>query len=181
MAHGRQRRLVCYTGWCAQLIKFKCMRFVLPGTFAVVVVVCFFWHSTADTDQWYLKRLDLSRPSAQWRCFRVARRASNDAGPSTVGWNKAVDVYRKNYSPPVATTARWRCMTNSYLMLGTELGIPIARFAMAICGTLFSEKSPSPRTLASHSPALFNPIREGSKTACRSGALWLCYGRLTDL
>ena len=102
--------------------KFK-WRFVLPVILVVVAVVCFFWHSTADTDAWYLKRLDLSRPSAQHRvsAWRGALQMMRDH-PLGVGWNKAVGVYDKNYSPP--ENGAMALTMNSYLMLGTELGLP---------------------------------------------------------
>lgn len=102
--------------------KFK-WRFVLPGVLVVAAVVFLFWHSTADTDQWYLKRLDLSRPSAQHRvsAWRGAVQMMRDY-PLGVGWNKAVEIYDKNYSPPEGGAEA--ITMNSYLMLGTELGLP---------------------------------------------------------
>ena len=42
--------------------------------------------------------------------------------PFGVGWNKAVGVYEKNYSPPEDGAAA--ITMNDYLMLGTELGLP---------------------------------------------------------
>ena len=42
--------------------------------------------------------------------------------PFGVGWNKAVGVYAKDYSPPEGGAAA--LTMNSYLMLGTKLGIP---------------------------------------------------------
>ena len=42
--------------------------------------------------------------------------------PLGVGWNQAVSVYAKNYSPPEGGAAA--LTMNSYLMLGTELGLP---------------------------------------------------------
>jgi hypothetical protein len=98
-------------------------RLVLPGILVVAVAVGFFWHSTGDTDAWYLKRLDLSRPSAQHRvsAWRAAVQMMRDH-PLGVGWNKAVGVYDKNYSPPENGAAA--LTMNSYLMLGTELGLP---------------------------------------------------------
>jgi O-antigen ligase len=98
-------------------------RFVLLVVFVFAAAVVFFWHSTADTDAWYLKRLDLSRPSAQHRvsAWRGALQMMRDH-PLGVGWNKAVNVYEKNYSPPEGGAAA--ITMNSYLMLGTELGFP---------------------------------------------------------
>jgi len=42
--------------------------------------------------------------------------------PFGVGWNRAVDIYQKSYSPPEDGAAA--IITNDYLMLGTELGLP---------------------------------------------------------
>ena len=102
--------------------KFK-WRFVLPGIFVVSAVVIFFWHGTADTDAWYLKRMDLSRASAQHRvaAWSGAVQMMRDH-PFGVGWNKAVETYQKDYSPPEGSAAA--ITTNDYLMLGTQLGFP---------------------------------------------------------
>jgi O-Antigen ligase len=102
--------------------KFK-WHIVLSGILVAAAVVFFFWHSTADTDAWYLKRLDLSRPSAQHRlsAWRGALQMMRDH-PFGVGWNKAVEIYNKNYSPPEGGAAA--ITMNSHLMLGTELGLP---------------------------------------------------------
>jgi hypothetical protein len=127
-------------------------KFVLPGILMVAAVVCFFWHGTADTDAWYLKRLDLSRPSAQHRvsAWRGALQMMRDH-PFGVGWNKAVGVYEKDYSPPEGGAAA--LTMNSYLMMGTELGIPGLVCFVAYVGLCF-------RTKRSHlTPALspFDP------------------------
>jgi len=109
-----------YLAWSYGKLKW---RFVLPGCIAVVVVICIFWHSTADNAPWYLKRLDLSRPSAQHRvsAWRGAVQMMRDH-PLGVGWNRAVSTYEKDYSPPEGGAAA--LTMNSYLMLGTELGLP---------------------------------------------------------
>lgn len=98
-------------------------RWVLPGVLVAVAVVCVFWHSTPDNAPWYLKRADLSRPSAQHRvsAWRGALQMMRDH-PLGVGWNQAVSVYNKDYSPPEGGVAA--LTMNSYLMLGTELGLP---------------------------------------------------------
>ena len=71
----------------------------------------------------YLKIMDSSRPSAQHRvsAWRGAVQMMRDH-PLGVGWNQAVGVYDKNYSPPEGGAAA--LTMNSYLMLGTELGLP---------------------------------------------------------
>jgi hypothetical protein len=109
-----------YLAWCYG--KFK-WRWVLPGISIIATVVCVFWHSTADTGPWYLKRLDFSRPSAQHRvsAWRGALQMMRDH-PLGVGWNQAVSTYEKKYSPPEGGAAA--LTMNSYLVLGTELGLP---------------------------------------------------------
>jgi len=170
--------------------KFK-WRFVLPGIFVVAAVVCFFWHSTANTDQWYLKRMDLSRPSAQHRvaAWNAAVQMMRDH-PFGVGWNKAVGTYEKNYSPPENGASA--ITTNDYLMLGTQLGLPglvcfVAYVALCFCkvgraSRLSSEArqrehkktfaSASP-TRAGETPALLHECGEGIRIACRAGAMAL--------
>jgi len=98
-------------------------RLVLPGILLVAAVVVLFWHSTSDTDQWYFKRLDLSRPSAQHRvsAWRGAVQMMWDH-PLGVGWNKVMEIYEEYYSPPKNGAAA--ITTNDYLMLGTQLGLP---------------------------------------------------------
>jgi O-antigen ligase len=98
-------------------------RWVLPPVLVALVVICSFWNNTSDTAPWYLKRMDLSRPSAQHRvaAWRGAAQMMRDH-PFGVGWNKAVGVYEKDYSPPEGGAAA--ITTNDYLMLGTQTGIP---------------------------------------------------------
>jgi hypothetical protein len=109
-----------YLAWCYGKLKW---RYVLPAVLVTAATIALFWHSTADTDPWYLKRLDFSRPSAQHRvsAWRGAMQMMRDH-PLGVGWNNAVSLYDKNYSPPEGGAAA--LTMNSYLMLGTELGLP---------------------------------------------------------
>jgi hypothetical protein len=134
--------------------KFK-WRFVLPGIFVVAAGVCFFWHSTADTDPWYLKRLDFSRPSAQHRvaAWRGAVQMMRDH-PLGVGWNKAIGVYEKNYLPQEGGAAA--ITMNSYLMLGTELGLPGLLCFAGVIWSGFTKRADN-----------------GIQMACRAGALAL--------
>ena len=83
----------------------------------------FFGINTPDSAPWFVKRLDFSRPSAQHRvaAWRGAIQMMRDH-PFGVGWNKAVETYEKDYSPPEDGAAA--ITTNDYLMLGTQLGVP---------------------------------------------------------
>lgn len=102
----------------------KCnWRYVFPGILIVVTVLCFYWSGTPDTAPWYVKRLDLGRPSAQHRvaAWEAGLRILWDH-PFGVGWNKTVEVYEKDYSPPEGSATA--ITTNDYLMIGTQLGVP---------------------------------------------------------
>jgi len=155
--------------------KFKWQR-VWPGVLAVAVVVGLCWHATADTSPWYLKRLDFSRPSAQHRvaAWLGALQMMRDH-PLGVGWNQAVSTYEKNYSPPAGGATA--LTTNSYLMLGTELGWPgLLCFAayvwLGFKNTLIPISAPD----AVHAGLKITPpIQPHSslQVACRSGALVL--------
>jgi O-antigen ligase len=99
-------------------------RYIIPGlagTAAVILLI--FWRATPDDAPWYIKRLDLARPSAQHRvaAWRAALQMMRDH-PFGVGWDKAVDLYESKYSPPQGGAAA--ITTNDYLMLGTQLGWP---------------------------------------------------------
>lgn len=109
--------------------KFK-WRFVLSMTFFVVVVVWLFWNSTLNTAPWFVKRMDFGRPSAQHRvdAWRGAFQIMRDH-PFGVGWGNAVETYENSYSPPEG--AAGAIITNDYLMLGTQLGIP-ALFCLVV-------------------------------------------------
>ena len=122
-------------------------RFVLPAViFATVVALCF-WGSTSDSAPWYVKRVDLGRPSAQNRAtaWRAGLAMMRDH-PLGVGWNNAVNVYDEKYSPP--TGGAGAITTNDFLMLGAELGVAaLLCFAsyVALClrgkGRMFNEEN----------------------------------------
>jgi O-antigen ligase len=102
--------------------KFK-WRYVLPGIAVLAAAAFFFWSATPDNAPWYVKRMDFGRPSAQHRvaAWRGALEMMRDH-PFGVGWNRAEEIYRNNYSPPEDGGAA--ITTNDYLMLGTQLGWP---------------------------------------------------------
>jgi prepilin-type N-terminal cleavage/methylation domain-containing protein/prepilin-type processing-associated H-X9-DG protein len=102
--------------------KFK-WRYVVLGAGLVALGALLIWGRTPDDAPWYLKRMDLSRPSAQHRiaAWSGAVQMMRDH-PLGVGWNKAAEIYGKNYSPPEGSAAA--ITTNDYLMLGTQLGFP---------------------------------------------------------
>ncbi|HKI70136.1 MAG TPA: O-antigen ligase family protein, partial [Verrucomicrobiae bacterium] len=84
--------------------------------------VWFFWN-TPRTAPWYWQRLDLSRGSVQHRlaAWKAGLEIMRDH-PFGVGWNRAVDTYARDYSPPEGGALA--ITTNDYLMLGTQLGWP---------------------------------------------------------
>jgi hypothetical protein len=108
-----------YMTWSYGKLKW---RLVLLVVAIVAAMVLYFWGSTADSAPWYVKRTDLGRPSAQHRAtaWRAGLEMMRDH-PLGVGWNNAVSVYEKNYSPPENGASA--LTTNDYLMLGTQLGI----------------------------------------------------------
>jgi len=111
--------------------KFKRRSFLLPAICFLLLIfgIWFFWN-TPRTAPWYFQRLDLSRGSVQhrvaaWKAdFEIMR-----DHPFGVGWNKTVEIYEKNYSPPENGAAA--ITTNDYLMLGTQLGIPALLYFVA--------------------------------------------------
>jgi O-antigen ligase len=115
--------------------KFK-WRWGVIGVGCLALGAGLLWGRTADNAPWYLKRLDFSRPSAQHRvsAWRGALQMMRDH-PLGVGWNQAVSVYEKDYSPPEGGAAA--LTTNSYLMLGTELGLPGLLCFVAYVGLCF--------------------------------------------
>ena len=134
-------------------------RIVLPGIFIMTTAICFFCKATTDPTPWYLKRMDFSRPSAQHRvaAWRAGVEIMRDH-PWGVGWDKAVDIYKKDYSPPEdGATA---ITTNDYLMLGTQLGLPALICFVACIALCFKSGPPANET---HRCIL----------ACRAGVLTL--------
>jgi len=184
-----------FNWWYLKLFLFSAFGFLL-------LVVCLFWH-TPHTAPWYFQRLDLSRGSVQHRvaAWKAGFEMMRDH-PLGVGWNKAVETYQNNYSPPENGAAA--LTMNSYLMLGTQLGIPalicfLAYVALALKGDRrwkFGVRKKFPHLTLPHPQPLSNPIREGSisppaagsgegiimspvtyhsslRTACRAGAIML--------
>jgi len=134
--------------------KFK-WRFALLGILVVAAVVWFFWSATPDTSPWYVKRLDLGRPSAQHRvaAWKAGFEIMRD-DPFGVGWNKAVETFDKHYSPPEGGAVA--IITNDYLILGTELGLPALFCFIAYIYLKFKQKA-----------------ADSLQVACRAGALVL--------
>ncbi|HEV2454061.1 MAG TPA: O-antigen ligase family protein [Verrucomicrobiae bacterium] len=98
-------------------------RYLLPVIVIISGVAWFFWNATPETAPWYVKRLDLGRPSAQHRvaAWRAGVEIMRDH-PLGVGWNNSEEVYEEDYSPPEGGGAA--IAMNDYLMLGTQLGWP---------------------------------------------------------
>jgi hypothetical protein len=109
-----------YLTWCHGQLKW---RYVVLGIGLAVLGVLLFWGRTPDSSPWYIRRIDLGRPSAQHRtaAWRAGLQIMRDH-PFGVGWNKAIETYQKNYLPPESNASA--ITTNDYLMLGTQLGIP---------------------------------------------------------
>jgi O-antigen ligase len=159
-----------YLAWAYGKLKLK---LVLPAVLVATAVVCLCWKNTADDTPWYVKRLDLGRPSAQNRlqAWRGAAQMMWDH-PLGVGWNNAITFYRDHYSPPEGGPGA--LSTNDYLMIGTELGVPGLLCFVGYVGLCF-RRSPRPLILT------FSPKGEkessGSgevealRAACLAGAL----------
>jgi hypothetical protein len=148
-------------------------RWVMLGAGLLALGILLFWGRTADNGPWYLKRLDFSRPSAQHRvsAWRGALQMMRDH-PLGVGWNKAVETYDSDYSPPKGGAAA--LTMNSYLMLGTELGLPGLLCFVAYVGLALKQKS----EVRSHESESLQQIGNrkseiGNRTACRAGAIVL--------
>ena len=164
--------------------KWRSRKFLLFSAFCFLFLifgVCFFWNNTSDTGPWYLKRMDLSRASVQHRvsAWRGAVQMMWDH-PFGVGWNNAVGVYQKNYSPPDG--GAMAINTNDYLMLGTQLGFPglicfVAYVALCFRKVGRASRLSSEALQREHikNVASASPMRAGETPAilyaCRAGAL----------
>ena len=164
--------------------KWRSRKFLLFSAFCFLILifgVCFLWNNTSDNAPWFLKRMDLSRASAQHRvsAWRGAVQMMWDH-PFGIGWNNAVQTYEKNYSPPEGGAAAIN--TNDYLMLGTQLGFPGLLCFVAYVGLCFRKVGRASR-LSSEARqrehitdvASASPMRAGETPdllyACRAGAL----------
>jgi O-antigen ligase len=156
-----------YLAWSYGKLKW---RYVVIGVGCVALGAGLLWGRTADSAPWYVKRMDLGRPSAQHRvaAWRGALQMMRDH-PLGVSWNNAITIYEKNYSPPENGAAA--ITTNDYLMLGTQLGWPglicfVAYAGLALVGKAESgkRKAEIPSLVTGHSSL---------RVACRAGALTL--------
>ncbi len=133
-------------------------RHVILGAGVLVLGAWMFWGRTPDNAPWYVKRLDFGRPSAQHRvaAWKAGLQIMRDH-PLGVGWNKAVEIYDKNYSPPEGGAAA--LTMNSYLMLGTELGVPGLLCFVAYVALCLELEDGSPHLDPTSPSPLSNPIR----------------------
>jgi hypothetical protein len=159
-----------YLAWSYGKMKW---RHVLPGLLIVMAVGFCFWGATPDTAPWYVKRADLGRPSAQHRvaAWRGALQMMRDH-PFGVGWNKAVQVYQSDYSPPEGGAPA--ITTNDYLMLGTQLGWPGLACFVGYVALCFRGPKPKVLNLKSGNCAtmdISHSTLDPFQTACRAGAL----------
>ncbi len=156
--------------------KFK-WRWVLMPVLLATATAIFFWH-TPQTAPWYFQRLDLSRGSVQHRlaAWKAGFEIMRDH-PLGVGWNKAVETYEKNYSPPEGGAGA--ITTNDYLMLGTQLGIPALVCFLAYAGLCFrtprfTVKTDGGKQTAEGATLVVDwgfRTLDSTKVACRAGAL----------
>ncbi|HEX5398266.1 MAG TPA: O-antigen ligase family protein [Verrucomicrobiae bacterium] len=161
--------------------------FLLSGFCFLFLLACLFWN-TPRTAPWYFQRLDLSRGSVQHRlaAWKAGFEMMRDH-PFGVGWNKTVETYERNYSPQEGSASASAIVTNDYLMLGTQLGIPalicfVAYVALSLKSGKWKAESgilPSAawrvRTAeggisAGEAFAIHNS-QFGIRVACRAGAL----------
>jgi O-antigen ligase len=137
--------------------KWRPLRVFLLFAFCFLLFgVWFFWNATPDTASWYVKRMDLGRPSAQhrvaaWRgALQIMQRH-----PLGVGWGNGIAIYKEQYAPPDGARA---LNTNDYFLLGTQLGLPGLLCFMAYVALCF-------RKLGNRKSEI------GNEMACRAGAL----------
>jgi O-antigen ligase len=123
-----------------------------------------FWNVALDSSAWQTKRMDFSRPSAQHRiaAWKAGFEIMRDH-PFGVGWNKTVDVYQKNYSPP--QNGAGAITTNDYLMLGTQLGIPALILFLTYVALCFKKNGPLPNQTVSP------PAGRTGGIACRAAVI----------
>lgn len=161
-------------------------RKVMAAIAVIAAAVLLLWNATPDGAPWYVKRLDFGRPSVQHRvaAWRGALEMMLEH-PLGVGWDRTVEIYGKNYSPP--DDSALAITTNDYLMLGTQLGWPgLLCFAgyLALCFTGGTGKSGSKGMPGESSGPLAEVDRGphrivmenssfGIFRACRAGALVL--------
>ncbi|HEX5219470.1 MAG TPA: O-antigen ligase family protein [Verrucomicrobiae bacterium] len=176
--------------YLAKGYRVKTRRYLFPVLFVVTTVIWLCWN-TVDSASWRIKRLDFSRGSvthrlAAWRAgFQIMR-----DHPLGVGWDNAVETYRKAYSPP-SPNAELAITTNDYLMLGTQLGwlalicfaghvaLGFGNRANQFLTLRFSRRSGGKEESAANYGENVVPSRfalDTTKVACRAGAIVLLVG-----
>lgn len=145
--------------------------YLLPIIFVAIIVILVFWRGTSDTSPWYIKRLDFSRASVQHRisAWKAGFEIMWDY-PFGVGWNRAMGIYEKNYSP--LGNGAGAITTNDYLMLGTQLGFSGLLCFLAYVALCFrnpqSVVSTPQSKIENPKPAItLDPMQ----IACRAGTL----------
>jgi O-antigen ligase len=140
----------------------------------LLLIICLFWN-VPHTAPWYLQRMDFSRGSVQHRiaAWEASVEMMRDH-PFGVGWNKAVQTYKNDYSPPEKGVSA--ITTNDYLMLGTQLGFPgLGCFVAYIVLCLRHQKPEVQNPESEKITVLAMECRtpESSQASCRAGALAL--------
>jgi len=148
--------------------------FLLSAFSFLLLITCLFWN-VPRTAPWYFQRMDLSRGSVQHRiaAWKASLEMIRDH-PFGVGWNKTVQTYINDYSPPENGVSA--ITTNDYLMLGTQLGFPaLLCFVAYIALCLRRQKSDvqNPKLEDRAVPGIECRALETSLASCRAGALVL--------
>lgn len=101
--------------------KFRWIYIIVP-IIAAVAVLYYCWDAS-DSAPWYIGRLNLNEGSVQHRvaAWEASLKIMRDH-PFGVGWSEGVKTYELSYMPPQGGAAA--IMTNDYLMLGTQAGVP---------------------------------------------------------
>jgi hypothetical protein len=86
--------------------------------------------------------------------------------PLGVGWNKTMEIYEEYYSPP--DRGAGAIMTNDYLMIGTQLGVPALICFVTYCALCLRKQKAEDGSQKAENASV---TLDSTKTACCAGAL----------